>query len=305
MPKRKAAPSRREQFKTIEDLYHRALPFLPNFGYLDEDCGQTERKRQKVVKYIGELQEDFGLEQETTVFAVNYFDRWESLCNERRRRKWQLHLQTVERMLFSKMGAFCASHVVSFLDQQPPSWHEIYRRSNITSCVVLLFAAKFYDTHHPNLAELVQIVNQNSLHWNVEPTDADEMTELELKIIDGLDWRLNVITPAAFVPHLLRLCDPDYNEKTKTSILFDPEQKVMEKIMFFVDLVPYCYTLLQYHPCVHAAAAILLGWEKAGQRGTCRKYLDLFLKASHSDKNTMNTTTKALDDLHREAMNEG
>ena len=74
---------RHPKFVAIDTLTSASYACRVTPGYLDKDntgkpAGYTLTKlqREKVVKYINELAEDFQLHVQTGSFAINYFDRW-------------------------------------------------------------------------------------------------------------------------------------------------------------------------------------------------------------------------------------
>jgi hypothetical protein len=209
------------------------------------------------VQYIAELADDFGLRKPTLFFAVNYFDRWfTKVCVDKHEKKdridrsWNLHVTVVTRMMTTRMNsADCASHVMSFIFKPVPTEEEVQQRTRNTrrtlqlaSSVCLLMASKFEDVKLPPLSELVDVCESCQ-------TSKRELADLELNILGVLNWQLNAKTPYNYVHDLAGFCEVTLEDAFKNSV------------ESYIDLSPYCYRLLKFHPAVVASACLLNAWQ--------------------------------------------
>ncbi len=237
-------------------------------GYLDKDKQVTLRgemvtpcQRERVVRYIADLSEAFGLRNTTTLFAANYFDRWlTKLCVDKRAkqdridRSWTLHVDVVTGMMTRCINsADCVSHVMSFISKPVPTQAEAEQRITgmrrdikLASVVCLLIAAKFSDVQTPSLSQLVDIHNDGH---PTQDTSVREIHDLELEILGVLDWKLNVKTPHNYAEYLASFCD------VKMEGVFK------EAVESYMDMSVYCYELLEFHPAVVASACLLKAWQ--------------------------------------------
>ena len=101
-----------------------------------------------------------------------------------------------------------------------PAQTEGKRNIQMIASTCLLIAAKFSDRKLPPLSELQKV------HHN--QCGADDFAALELRILDGLHWKLLVPLPHAFIDQLRELC---------VDAPFSPT--IEERVQFFIDLSTY------------------------------------------------------------------
>lgn len=253
-------------------------------GYLDRDTQErtprgetlTENQRVRVVGFITELADDFGLRKPTALFAVNYFDRWfTKVCVDKHAKKdridrsWNLHVTVVTRMMTTRMNsADCASHVMSFISKPVPTEDRVQQRTRdmrrtlqLASSVCLLMASKFEDVKLPPLSELVTVCETCQ-------TSKRELADLELDILGVLDWQLNAKTPYNYVHDLAGFCQVTIEDTFKNNV------------EGHIDSTPYCYDLLRFHPAVVASACLLNAWQdEQVDQSLFDKYLRILARA--------------------------
>ncbi len=308
-------PRRDKRFVVIDTLVDTSLLCRVPPRYLDDDAKGTPlgltltpRQREQIVKFICEVAEDFELYTQTAHLAVNYFDRWcAHACVQKHTRQnnidmcWKRRKKLVTRMLATKervvvsctvrvvpghgvscivetgtqacIGQDCAEKIVSYIVQPIQSDEEakarrkeLRRKVKRVCCVCLLVAAKFDDVIFPPFSELEKILHEEC---------AEDIARLEFEILDVLGWQLNACTPHSFLHHLATLCD-----EYALQVLNDAE--------FFIDISPYEYTMLDFHPSVVASASLVLAWgeDRANQymgvlSQACNVEASVLLKAVH------------------------
>jgi len=181
---RKRPPQRKENpvakaHERLRELSASAAQTAPSGSYLDSAASGSrplisERQREKVVKYVNELAEDFELCVQTGSLACNYFDRY---------------LASLTSRMSIKPPSDRSSNDKRFSDK---------RFIQMCASTCLLIAAKFSDRKLPPLSELEKVH-----HGRVKP---DEFASLELDILQGLLWKLHVPLPHVFIEHLRALC---------------------------------------------------------------------------------------------------
>lgn len=210
----------------ISEISLGAQQTAPSSSYLSRAAGRpliSERQREKVVKYVNELAEDFELCVQTGSLACNYFDRY----------------------LASYVGEHAGGRGVPLADK---------RFIQMCASTCLLIAAKFSDRKLPPLSELEKVH-----HGRVQP---DEFAALELRILQGLQWKLHVPLPHVFIEHLRVLC-PGAPFTTA----------VEDRANFFIDLSVYGYHFLAYMPTAIAAAAMLTAWKFSEETDSVSRHL--------------------------------
>ncbi len=201
----------------------------------------TEKGREKVVKYINELAEDFKFYHQTATLACNYFDRY--------------------------IATLMGSNVDKALVQMIAS----------TS---LLMAAKFSDRKLPPLSELKKVHHDRC--------DTSEFADLELKMLEALQWKLHVPLPSSFVDPLRALC---------IGAPFDAN--IEERVSFFIDLSVYGYKFLAYSHAAIAAACMLIAWHVSGENAATRRFLEPLANAVEMQPKQLVDCVHALDDYNQ------
>lgn len=134
------------------------------------------------------------------------------------------------------------------------------RTIQMTASTSLLIAAKFSDRKLPPLSELEKVHHGKAR--------AEEFAALELKILQGLHWKLHVPLPHAFTEHLRALCgDAPFNSA------------IEDRMLFFIDLSVYGYPFLQYTPAAIAAAAVLTAWKFSELHECCQRHIGTLARA--------------------------
>jgi len=270
-------------------------------GYLERDTQEctplgetlTVKQRMRVVGFIADLVDDLGLRKPTALLAINYFDRWFSkVCVDKHAKKdridrsWNLHVTVVTRMLSTRMdSAYCASHVMSLISKPVPTEDEVRRRTTnmwrtlqLASSACLLMAAKFEDVKMIPLSELVDVCECCS-------TSNPELADLELNILDVLDWQLNAKTPYNYVYDLAGFCEVTLLDDFK------------DTVEYYIDNSPYCYDLLKFHPAVVASACLLKAWQDEPiDQITFKGYLRILAHACAAPCDQLRHAQEILDD---------
>jgi len=122
----------------------RALQTDPNYIATARPDFFTEQYREKVVKYINELAEDFGLLVQTGGIACNYFDRYIS--------------HELRKGVIGK------------------------RQMQVIASTCLLIAAKFFDRKLPPLSELVVVHNNTATSEQFSAQEGTILEALEWKL---------------------------------------------------------------------------------------------------------------------------
>lgn len=233
-------------------------------GYFDRDkkgapagLTFTNYMRQECVAFIQNLVFDLGLRRSTASFATNYFDRWYTkVCldkhanQDRIDRSWDLHVNVVARILTTRVkSADCVSHVVSFLRKPIPTQEEVAKRNKdmkrdiqVGLCVCVLVASKFDDVQMPCLNKLAEVCGETP---GAENVSRNELMNMELTILDALEWKLNAKSPYAYIDDLVGFCEETPDEGFKTAMIR------------YIDTSDRCYDLLKFHPVVVASACFL------------------------------------------------
>ena len=131
----------------------------------------------------------------------------------------------------------------------------------MVSSVCLLMAAKFFDRKLPPLSELVKVLKRDKV-------TKEELAQTELDVLQLLGWNLNAFTPHHFIEEAASLCGN-----------YKMEGIVKESTLFFVDLSPYCYKALKFHPSMIACASMMIAWSSKGEPENVDKYTDTLAMA--------------------------
>tara|TARA_X000001036_G_C20693184_1_gene810215 strand:+ start:407 stop:1663 length:1257 start_codon:yes stop_codon:yes gene_type:complete len=260
--------------KHIAFLAEQAARTKPTPGYLDKQntvqVGAvtlrriTVRQREKVVKYLGELADDFEFEVSVGTIAVNIFDRYLAHIYTARDKDPDAGCRELAEMSCAKKtakrvadGELTQEQARSYMlnvskddllaergemmdDGTAADAHRSEVQMIATTC--LLISAKFNSRKLPPLSELHKVH-----HGKVYPF---EFADLELRMLKALDWNIHVITPKSFIFPILALCTED---------LIDAD--VHERMEFFIDLSVYMYNLLPCPPAAVAAVSLLIAWK--------------------------------------------
>mmetsp|Transcript_16915 Transcript_16915/g.43432 ORF Transcript_16915/g.43432 Transcript_16915/m.43432 type:complete len:408 (-) Transcript_16915:843-2066(-) len=144
----------------IDNLISLAAPLQPDPTYLLRIApGEfDERYREKVIKYINELADDFGLLAQTGSIACNYFNRYIPIA---------LGHGPVGRRMMQVIASTCVLIAAKFIDRKLPPLSELVAVHKST-----VLATEFAETERTILAALHWQLHVPQPHAFVEPLRA-------------------------------------------------------------------------------------------------------------------------------------
>ena len=161
-------------------------------------------------------------------------------------------------------------------DHELPVSQEGKRTSiQMIASTCLLISAKFFDRKLPPLSELEKVHQQMN--------SPEEFAELELRILEKLQWKLHMPLPHVFTDHLRVLCK---------GAPFT--QEVLDRMYFFIDLSVYGYQFLAYMPCTIAAAAIITAWKFSCKDDAVAQHIAALAGACELEPEMLSTCANAL-----------
>lgn len=233
----------------------------------------SKKQRANVVDYIFDVASDFHIRCDTAVRAIQLFDRfafqWTREANER----WSQAENALARyknatriVLAHALNIDCANHVLSFLNRKETTPLEIVEHfarmrdlAEETCMVCLSLASKFSDSKYVGYNNFRQTLGNR--------VTVDYLKEHELKVLDKIGWKLNILSAYNFEDLLRR------------QIGYTPDDYYSSVIDSTLCVISPLYELQHKSVCVIAAVAMLSAFKRQGPEAFYAHQLERLARA--------------------------